>query len=192
MERGETTRLLILMPPWHLKSRCVSVAFTAWLLGRDPSRRIIAVCDGADLAETFSAEVRRLLEAPWVRAVFPSLLLDKRKANAQELRTTLNGYRLSTSIGGVLTGKGCGYLLIDDPMKAEDARSQTRRDAVWEWFTSTAIAPTASGVNESPTEFGIRTCPIWRVWRGGGRLDGRTTALPRRRSSRRASRAAGA
>ena len=139
MERGETTRLLILMPPRHLKSHCVSVAFTAWMLGRDPSRRIIAASYGADLAETFSAEVRRLLEARWVRGVFPKLHLDKRKANAQALGTTLNGYRLATSVGGPLTGKGCDFLVIDDLMKAEEAASQTKRDAVWEWFIGTAM-----------------------------------------------------
>ena len=139
VERGDTTRLMILMPPRHLKSHCVSVAFTAWLLGRDPSRRLIAASYGADLAESFGGDVRRLIEAEWHRAVFPSLQLDKRKANAQELRTTRNGGRLATSVGGPLTGKGCNVLIVDDPLKAEDAHSATKRDAVWDWFTGTAM-----------------------------------------------------
>ena len=42
VERGEIRRLAIAMPPRHLKSICASVAFPAWVLGRDPSRRIIA------------------------------------------------------------------------------------------------------------------------------------------------------
>ena len=139
VERGEITRLMILMPPRHLKSHCVTVAFTAWLLGRNPSRRIIAASYGAGLSEGFSADARRLLEAPWNTAVFPSLRLDKRKANAQELRTTKNGYRFATSVGGPLTGKGCDVLIIDDPMKAEDVHYPNKRDAVWDWYTSTAL-----------------------------------------------------
>ena len=114
VERGETTRLMILMPPRHLKSHCVSVAFTAWLLGRNPARRIAAASYGADLAEKFNRDVRRLLQAPWHRAVFPGLQLDKRKASAQELLTTRNGGRFATSVGGPFTGSGCDVLVVDD------------------------------------------------------------------------------
>jgi predicted phage terminase large subunit-like protein len=139
VERGEITRLLILMPPRHLKSHTVSVAFTAWALGRNPARQVSAASYGADLAETFGADVRRLFEASWHRAVFPGLHLDKRKANAHEMRTTENGVRLAPSVGGPFTGKGCEFLIFDDPMKAEDASSQKERDRVWDWFTGTAM-----------------------------------------------------
>lgn len=40
---GETKRLVIVMPPRNLKSICASVAFPAWLLGHDPTRKIICV-----------------------------------------------------------------------------------------------------------------------------------------------------
>lgn len=43
VRRGEISRLLINQPPRSLKSICVSVAYVAWLLGHDPSRRIIVV-----------------------------------------------------------------------------------------------------------------------------------------------------
>ncbi len=135
---GEVSRLMILMPPRHLKSHCASVAFPAWALGRDPSLRIVCASYGADLGEGFGRETLRLLGANWVRAVFPRLVLDRRKCSAAELRTTRNGARVATSVGGPLTGKGGDILIIDDPMKAEDAASQTRRDALWDWFTGTA------------------------------------------------------
>ena len=38
---GEGRRLLINQPPRSLKSICVSVAYVAWLLGHDPTRRVI-------------------------------------------------------------------------------------------------------------------------------------------------------
>jgi len=48
--------------------------------------------------------------------------------------------RLATSIGGVLTGRGADLIVIDDPLKAEEAWSEARRKAVNEWFDSTLVA----------------------------------------------------
>lgn len=139
VERGEVRRLLILMPPRHLKSHCTSVAFPVWALGRDPARRIICMSYGLDLAEGFSRDSRRLIEANWNRAAFPLLRLDPRRASTAELRTTANGYRMATSAGGPLTGKGADMLILDDPTKAEDVASETRRQAVFDWFTGTVM-----------------------------------------------------
>ena len=47
---GNIKRLLITLPPRHLKSLSTSVAFVAWLLGHDPTKRIICASYGADLA----------------------------------------------------------------------------------------------------------------------------------------------
>jgi hypothetical protein len=41
--RGENRRLIITIPPRHLKSICTSVALPAFILGHDPTRRIICV-----------------------------------------------------------------------------------------------------------------------------------------------------
>ena len=54
--------------------------------------------------------------------------------------TTETGYRIATSVGGSLTGRGGDYLIIDDPTKSEDAWSDSRRDAANRWFTNTAIS----------------------------------------------------
>jgi hypothetical protein len=47
------------------------------------------------------------------------------------------GYRLATSIGGVLTGRGADIILIDDPLKPEEALSKALRQACNEWFVHT-------------------------------------------------------
>ena len=54
-----------------------------------------------------------------------------------ELATTDGGFRLATSVGGVLTGRGADVILIDDPLKPADAMSQSRRAAANDWFDST-------------------------------------------------------
>jgi hypothetical protein len=46
VRRGETKRLIVNLPPRHLKSHCVSVAFVAWLLGHDPTKHVICASYG--------------------------------------------------------------------------------------------------------------------------------------------------
>ncbi|MFZ1725295.1 MAG: hypothetical protein WAU13_01375 [Albidovulum sp.] len=141
VERGEIRRLLILLPPRHLKSHCTSVAFSTWFLGRHPSASVVGASYNADLAQSFSGHARRLLEAPWHRAVFPHLALDPRKASAEELRIRqFGGRRIATSVGGTFTGKGADLIIIDDPIKADDAFSQVRRDDVYHWIISTVLS----------------------------------------------------
>jgi hypothetical protein len=54
-----------------------------------------------------------------------------------EFETTAQGCRLATSVGGVLTGRGADMIIIDDPLKAEEALSQTQRRAANDWFDHT-------------------------------------------------------
>lgn len=141
IESGEIRRLLLLLPPRHLKSHCASVAFPTWYLGRDPSRKVIGASYNADLGQTFGGMSRRLIEAHWHRAVFPELALDPKKASAEEFRIrNFGGGRIATSVNGTLTGKGADLIIIDDPIKAEDAFSETMRDAVYHWITTTVMS----------------------------------------------------
>lgn len=50
------------------------------------------------------------------------------------------GYRLSTSVGGTLTGKGGNLIVLDDPLKPADAYSDTIRHRCQEWFVNTLIS----------------------------------------------------
>ncbi len=54
--------------------------------------------------------------------------------------TTAQGTRLATSVGGVLTGRGADLILIDDPQKPDEALSETRRNAVNEWYDNTLMS----------------------------------------------------
>ena len=56
------------------------------------------------------------------------------------MRTTEKGYRLGTSINGVVTGKGANYIIIDDPMKAVDANSETTRNAIYDWCKTSLMS----------------------------------------------------
>lgn len=137
---GEVRRLIITIPPRHLKSQTVSVALPAWLLGRNSTEKIVCASYSSALADDFGRQTRSLSQAPFYRATFPRTRLDPKKASVDEFHTLAKGRRIATSVGGTLTGKGGNYLIIDDPMKAEDAHSLTKRDSVHTWFNNTAAS----------------------------------------------------
>lgn len=140
VESGEISRLIITMPPRTLKSLSASVAFPAWYLGRDPTRRVIAVSYGESLSDKFAEECRQVMMEPWYRSAFPYARLKGNTTARADFQTKCGGGRYSTSIGGALTGRGGSLILLDDPHKPEEVTSDTKRRAVIEWFGSTLLS----------------------------------------------------
>ena len=136
VRKGHTRRLIINIPPRHLKSLAASIALPAWLLGHDPTLAIINVTYGQELSDKFARDCRAIMISAWYRSLFATRLVSAR-ASLQELATTRGGFRMATSVGGVLTGRGADLVLIDDPVKPSDAMSQSRRSAANEWFDGT-------------------------------------------------------
>ncbi len=122
------------MPPLHLKSICASVAFPAWLLGRDPACNVVCVSYSNDLAAKHARDCRNVVEAPWYKGVFKGTRISRRKNTEMELVTTHNGGRFATSVEGTLTGRGGKFIIIDDPIKPDSAMSEADRKRVNEWF----------------------------------------------------------
>lgn len=130
---GDCRRQIITLPPRHLKS-VVMTAWVAWMMGKNPGLRFICASYGQDLADKHARDCIRLMQAPWYQRAFPSLRLIRKAIS--DFETTRGGYRLSTSVGGVLTGRGAHYIVIDDPMKADDHLNENARKAVIDWFDS--------------------------------------------------------
>src|ERR1700693_4119430 len=103
--RGEINRLVINLPPRHLKSICASVAFPAWLLGHDPTIRIICASYSENLAGKHALDCRAVMESTWYRRIFPGALISREKNAELNFVTTRHGFRYSTSVGGTLTGR---------------------------------------------------------------------------------------
>lgn len=131
---GAVKRLIITLPPRHLKSICASVAFPAWLLGRDPACNVVCVSYSSDLATKHARDCRNVIESPWYRRVFKNTRISRRKNTETELVTTRNGGRYTTSVEGTLTGRGGNVVIIDDPIKPDSAMSDIERQRVNEWF----------------------------------------------------------
>ncbi len=136
---GAIKRLIVNIPPRSLKSHATQVAFVAWLLGHDPSAQIICASYAQDLSNKFASDCRNLMRGRMYRDVFRTRLSSERPA-LNELVTTRQGFRLATSVGGVLTGRGADYLIIDDPSKPEEANSDAERKRVNDWFDHTVLS----------------------------------------------------
>src|SRR5258708_2194510 len=136
VREGKVRRLIIILPPRHLKSLMASIAFPAYCLGHDPSAQILCVSYAQDLADKLARDCRSIMMSPWYRQVFPARLAAHRQA-VQEFITTRQGYRLATSTGGVLTGRGADIILIDDPLKPEEALSEAQRQGGNEGYDHT-------------------------------------------------------
>jgi predicted phage terminase large subunit-like protein len=135
--RGECPRLLITQPPRTLKTICTSVAFVAWAMGHDPSLKTVCVSYSQELAVDIARKFRVIVQSDWYRELFPKMRLEQ--VTDGKITTTLHGERIATSIGGTLTGRGGAIVIIDDPLKADEAHSQSARDAVYTWYTNSLL-----------------------------------------------------
>src|SRR6201989_759782 len=113
-----------------------SIAFPAWCLGHDPTAQILCVSYAQELADKLARDCRSIMMSRWYQQIFSTRLAAHRQA-VQEFITTRQGYRLATSTGGVLTGRGADILVIDDPLKPEEALSEAQRTAANDWFDHT-------------------------------------------------------
>src|SRR6266404_3988137 len=138
--RGETRRLIITVPPRSLKSICASVCLPAFILGHDPARRIICVSYSEGLARKHANDCRALMRSNLYRAVFPTTMFSPAKDTETEVMTTARGSRLATSVGGTLTGRGGNLVIIDDPLKPQEAQSQSARDSLKQWYSNTLLS----------------------------------------------------
>lgn len=139
VERGEIRRLLINLPPRMLKSTLISVAWPAWLLGHDQTRRILAASYAQSLATRHSLDCRAVIASAWYRDVFPATQLSAEQNEKERFATTARGHRLALSVGGAALGEGGNFLIADDPLSPLQARSRLARRAASDWFSHTFV-----------------------------------------------------
>jgi predicted phage terminase large subunit-like protein len=136
---------VVSMPPRHGKSFLVSHHAPAWFLGMFPDRHVGLASYETDFARSWGRKARGVLEEFGPELFNVEVDPSSRAAEEWRVRTTLKkggelGSMLTAGIGGPFTGRGMHFLIIDDPVKnAQEAHSKVRRQAVWDWATSTAF-----------------------------------------------------
>ena len=128
---GKTRRLLMHAPPGSAKSTYCSVLFPAWVMGYKPGIPIIGASNIADLAEEFS---RRVIST--IKDNSETLQYGLRRESVAGWEATNKSSYRAAGIGGTITGRRAGGVIIDDPTRSRaDAESETVRESQWAWFT---------------------------------------------------------
>jgi predicted phage terminase large subunit-like protein len=135
---GQIRNLLVNVPPRHGKSSLVCVMWPAWEWITHPAQSWLFSSYGLSLAIRDSIKCRRLIESPWYRLWWGDRYRLTSDQN-QKMRydTDARGYRLATSVGGHATGEGANRIVVDDPLKIEDAESDAVREGANEWWDQT-------------------------------------------------------
>ncbi|MFN5781169.1 MAG: hypothetical protein ACK44O_17060, partial [Novosphingobium sp.] len=141
VQRGECRRLMINLPPRSLKTHIVSVAFCAWVLGHDPTKRIICVTYSNEVAKTQAKLFNKIMRSKWYQEAFPECR-PERPNKLMDWYTTEGGNRLATSIQGSILSRGADIIILDDPNKGQEIHSKVSRDkvtAVYDQVISTRL-----------------------------------------------------
>lgn len=138
LAEGRIKRLIVTMPPRHGKSQLCSRYFPAWYLGTHPENRVILCSYEAGFAAKWGGEARDILSEHG--QLFGVRVSDETSARDDWRLDGREGGMVTAGAGGPITGRGANLLIIDDPVKnARDANSPTVRQAVWDWWQSTAL-----------------------------------------------------
>lgn len=143
--RGECKRLIINIPPRGSKTEIVVINFMAWALGKAPDSEFIHTSYSARLASNNAWQCRELVQSKEYLDIFPDMRLRSDSKARDEWRTDAGGIVYAVGAGGTITGYGAGKhrtgfggaILVDDPLKADEATSDVMRGNVLEWFQTT-------------------------------------------------------
>ncbi|MGE4469350.1 MAG: phage terminase large subunit [Desulfovibrio sp.] len=135
--RFEIRKLLINMPPRHMKSIAVSACLTPWVWTWAPIRRFFYASYDGKLSRRDNQKARDIVESDWYAKAWGDRVMLKRDQNEKDkFENTVSGYRFATSVGGRATGEGGDFVICDDPHNVKDVGRErdTRRVAVLDWW----------------------------------------------------------
>lgn len=118
---GGRRRLIFNLPPGYMKSTLITVLYTAWRLGVNPSEKIICISYGDDLSHELSRKTRQVMQSPVYRKIFPGTALNKKAEDA--ITTTKDGQRYATAVGSDIAGFRADLIIMDDPARRRAQRA---------------------------------------------------------------------
>jgi predicted phage terminase large subunit-like protein len=142
---GDLRRLIINIPPRHMKSLSVNVGWPAWTWAQKkrsplsgPGVGFLSTSYAQTLSVRDNVKRRRLIEGPWYQKHWGERFKLTSDQNTKiRFENNQGGYGLASSIDGTGTGEGGDVVIIDDSISAGDALSPTVRAKVNEWFDGT-------------------------------------------------------
>jgi predicted phage terminase large subunit-like protein len=133
----KTRRLIINLPPGHLKTWLASICLPAWLLAHDPSLKIIIVTHAEHLSKTIARNIRSILQSSWFKEIFASRI-KKGHAEVMDFGMTAGGGVFVASFRGGITGRRADVIIVDDPHEIGDDLEQI--EATIETFNTVLLS----------------------------------------------------
>lgn len=156
--RGKLTKVIINIAPRYSKTELAVKNFISMGLALNPAAKFIHLSYSDDLAHDNSEEIRDTVKSGIYRSLFPYVSIKKDSDSKKKWSTTSGGGVYATATGGQVTGFGAGSvddveldnelcsmecpkfsgaIVIDDPIKPEDALSDVKRERVNQRFETT-------------------------------------------------------
>ena len=138
VDNSEILRLIINIPPRHMKSIQTTVCYPAWSWIKTPTKRFIKVSYSDSLSRKHNVLCRDIIRSPWYQKNWGDRFKIKDDVDRQdEFKNDHHGMMFSTSVGGRLTGEGGDVIIVDDPQNPLMANSATEREASIAFFKNT-------------------------------------------------------
>lgn len=135
---GEIKRIVINIPPGHMKSRCVTVGWPCWEWISKPHLRYLCASYAQSLADDHNGERRAIVKSDWYQRHWGNVVeIRKDDDSKTSFSNTARGRMMSTGVGGTATGKGGERLIVDDPLNPKQADSDKERESAELWFRRT-------------------------------------------------------
>jgi predicted phage terminase large subunit-like protein len=132
----EKNKMMINAPPQHGKSLISSKLFPSWVMGQDPTMRILGNSYNQEQANESSSFCRRMVRnKSTYTEMFPETKIHPKHRNIEQWKTNKYGFFSANGIGSGISGKSADLGIIDDYHKGwEEAHSETQRDKVENWY----------------------------------------------------------
>lgn len=138
---GRVNRLIITIPPRHLKSEIVNQCWPAWMIGKNntAASSVVSASYAKDLAADSGRKTRDIVASDWFAVLFPGILPGSKWTEC-EWETAGGAARVSQGERGAITGKGGMYIIVDDLLKPDDANSDGEREKSNRWYGETLLS----------------------------------------------------
>lgn len=130
---GHIKNLLVNIPPRHSKSTLATICFPAWIWASWPTLRFICASHSLSLSQSQSKLCRSLISSPWYQRAFGHVYRIT-SDNIGEISNDKMGYRIATSVGASIIGRGGNIVIVDDPHDPREGGSKAVIEAAVQWY----------------------------------------------------------
>ncbi len=145
--KGEIKKLIITMPPQHGKSEGSTRRLPAYILGKDPNKKVAICSYNQPFARKFNRDNQRIIDSQPYNNLFPNTTLNKSRfteESGNEIKSAdefeIVGKRGGVKVvgrGGALTGNPVDVAVLDDIYKDyAEGNSPVILESAWDWYTT--------------------------------------------------------